>query len=84
MGEKMKGILITVITIVLIVTLIGETIGDVSTAAAVVSDNASNPAILQLVFDFWYLPFVFLGIGLFLSTGTGKKVSKAFRRKRRR
>jgi len=82
-GGKIKGVIITLILLTLLFTIVPSFIGDISTEADSVSDNASNPTIIRTVFSFWWLPFALIMLGVVTSAMGTKRGRKMFRRRRR-
>lgn len=81
MGGKLAKIFMAAIFIILILTAIPEFLPDMEAGAAVVTDNASQPVLLRLVFQFWYLPVGLIVLGIITSAYGG--LSKRSRRSRR-
>lgn len=85
MQGKIKNVFIIIVMLTLIFGILGQSLGDVQTAAEAVADNTSMPTLIQTIFGYWWVPFLLLVLGLILNTGNVRgRVMRRFRRRRRR
>ena len=84
MSGKIKGVFMLIIMLILIFGILGDSLGDVQTSADAVSDNADMPSMIQLIFGYWWVPFLLLVLGLVLSSTGGIRSSAGRVRKRLR
>lgn len=83
LSRKVKAIFITIIMLILIFGIMGESLGDVATAAEA-AENATDVTMLQLIFGYWWVPFLLLILGLILGqTGGIRAIRRRFSRRRR-
>ena len=88
MSGKIKTVFMMIIFLILIFGILGESLGDVMTSAESVSDNSDMPSMIQLIFGYWWVPFLLLVLGIVLSSTGGlssgaKKLGSRFKRRKR-
>lgn len=83
MGKSIKGIIILGLLGVLGFGLLGDFIPQLADTANTVSDNASNPAILRTVFNWWWLLPAGAVIGIVLRSFGGIGGGRGRSRRRR-
>lgn len=83
MSKKFKTILMALLVLLIILQVVPDFIPDISEAASTVTDNASNPAVLRTVFNFWWIPVGMLVIEV-LFPGTAQRAVRAIRSRRRK
>lgn len=73
-----------VIGLIIVLSILGATFGDLFTTTSAVANNASNPTMIRTMFTLaGWVPFTLVVAKVLTQTSYGKRMVRRFRRRRR-
>ena len=84
MNGLFTKVIMWVVGILVLFSILAETLGDIITANTELAAVTGLPAIIATIADFWWIGVVMLLIATVMQTQIGKRMVRSFRGRRRR